>query len=446
MNMEIEMIAPGLLIPYERNPKKHPVKQIEMIKKSFELFGWTNPILVAENNMVVAGHARLTAANELGLVSVPIIRLDMSYDKAVAYVIADNRLADIAEEDGEELAALLQEIQNAGDIDLEAIGYTDDEIDELLAGSDSFSGSVMEAKTSLLDRFLVPPFSILDTRQGYWQDRKRQWNILIGDTGETREDVLGFESIAGKGTKYSGHEKTKTVSILDAVLAELVNLWFNVPGGKNLDCFAGDTVFGFVSGYTGHEFTGIELRPEQAAYNQERADMFSLPCKYINDDGQNVLKHVQKKSVDLLFSCPPYYDLEVYSSLPNDASNQETYEQFLEIITKAFTDSFACLKENRFAVVVCSDIRDKNGVYRRFPDDIKSRFVAAGACLYNELIIVNPAGTAPIRASNAMKNRKVVKVHQNVLIFYNGNPNNIRDHFPELDFKYVYNLEEFNEV
>ena len=93
-------------------------------------------------------------------------------------------------------------------------------------------------------------------------------------------------------------------------------------------------MFGFVSAYLGNEFTGVELRAEQAKLNNERvADM---TARYICDDGQNVAKHIEPESQDLLFSCPPYFDLEVYSDLPNDASNQDSYEDFIQILKKRF--------------------------------------------------------------------------------------------------------------
>ena len=91
--MEIKQININELKPFVNNPKKHPEGQLSMIKKSISEFGWTNPILVAQDNMVVAGHARLQAALELGFTQVPVITLDLPYEKAVAYVIADNRLA-----------------------------------------------------------------------------------------------------------------------------------------------------------------------------------------------------------------------------------------------------------------------------------------------------------------------------------------------------------------
>jgi len=321
---------------------------------------------------------------------------------------------------------------------------------------------------NLNDKFLVPPFSILDTRQGYWQQHKEWWKEKIKDRGETRNDTLitsiqmkykplyqkYYKSPTDK-KKYSFPEylelsknrKEKEqlgksvvsagVSILDAVLAELSVRWFGVPGGDVFDCFAGDSVFGYVCAFCGYNFTGIELREEQATKNQERLIAAGLKGKYICDDGQNVGDHIKPDSQDFLFSCPPYYDLEVYSDLQEDASNQETFEDFYKILETAFTASIKCLKNNRFAVIVCGDVRGKeDGTYYLFPDRIKETFINNGMSVYNELILIENPVTAGIRANASMKRRKVVKTHQNILVFYKGDTKEIKNIFPELEIIY----------
>lgn len=312
---------------------------------------------------------------------------------------------------------------------------------------------------SLARRFGVPPFSILDTRQGYWQERKQTWRTIINDNGESREGTLRQDAAINDPAFYRkkeskekelGRELTKKefetehyeppnsyitsgVSLLDPVLAEILCQWFGRTNGKYFDCFAGDTVFGYVAAHIGNEFIGIELRDEQARLNNERVQQFGELARYICDDGRNVQKHIPKNSQDFLFSCPPYFDLEVYSDLPNDASNQATYADFIAILKTAFVAACECLKENSFAAIVVGDVRDTKGAYYGFPDSIKQIFSQAGLHLYNELILVEVSGNASIRAAQQMKGRKVVKTHQNVLIFYKGDPSQIRQHYPEIE-------------
>lgn len=316
---------------------------------------------------------------------------------------------------------------------------------------------------SLNERFVVPPFSILDTRKGYWQARKKLWRDIIGDMGESRNDTLitspeiKYKDLYLKTRKHreelgitfkeylekyvsdevKEREASKVlsagVSLLDPVMAEIVCKWFGTQGCKTFDCFAGDSVFGYVSAYLGNEFTGIELRPEQAEINNARVE--GMKAHYINDDGQNVGKHIAPHSQDLLFSCPPYFDLEVYSDLPNDASNQGSYEDFIGILRNAFTAALGCLKDDRFAVIVVGDVRNKKtGCYYDFCGDIKRIFRDNGAELYNEIILVETGASTALRAGRYMESRKVAKMHQNILVFYKGNTKNIKTNFPKIEY------------
>ena len=256
---------------------------------------------------------------------------------------------------------------------------------------------------------------------GYWDIRKKYWQDLIQDNAETREKVQG---------------KLGT-SLLDSTLAEVIIHWFTPYFDSNnvFDVFAGDTVFGYIASYKGNTFTGIELREEQVELNNERVKPLNPNSHYYTDDGQNVLNHIEENSQDLFFSCPPYFDLEVYSDLPNDASNQNNYEDFLNIIRIALTNGAKCLKENRFAVIVVGDIRDKNGAYYGFPSDIIQIMKDAGLHYYNELILYNRIGSARIRADQSFKNRKIIKIHQNVLVFYNGDLSKIQEEFPAIEME-----------
>ena len=134
--MQIEQVEITELHGFERNPKQHPPEQIDMLVKSMGTFGFTSPILALDDGMVVAGHGRLLAAKKAGLTEVPVIRLDMPYEKAVAYVIADNRLAEIANTDEKLLAELVAEVADMPDFDIEAIGYTLDDMPMLLGAEE----------------------------------------------------------------------------------------------------------------------------------------------------------------------------------------------------------------------------------------------------------------------------------------------------------------------
>ncbi len=121
------------LIPYARNARTHRDDQVAQIAASIIEFGWTNPILVDSEGGIVAGHGRLLAARKLGLDSVPVVVLDhLTPAQRRAYVIADNQLALNAGWDEELLAGKLHALNGEG-FDLELTGFTESEVDALMA-------------------------------------------------------------------------------------------------------------------------------------------------------------------------------------------------------------------------------------------------------------------------------------------------------------------------
>jgi DNA modification methylase len=374
------------------------------------------PIVVNDDMIILGGNMRLKACRDAGLKEIPVIKVsDLTEDQQREFIIKDN--VGYGEWDFEQLN-LEWDVTKLQDWGLDLPEFD-------LPAEDS----QVVAHQKLSDIYIVPPFSVLNARDGEWQDRKKTWKDLIGDVGQAREHVEAYSNQNWEGKEYGG-EGLSNVSILDPVLSEVITRWFALPECKIFDCFAGDTVFGYVSSYLGNTFTGIELRQEQVDFNNNR--LRGMNATYKCDDGRNVLSHIEEKSQDLLFSCPPYYDLEVYSELDNDASNQESYEDFLQILDTAFGNAIQCLKDNRFAVIVCGDIRDKKGNYYRFPDHIKEMFVKKGMSLYNELVLVDPVGNLQLRVGQYMKNRKIGKCHQNVLVFYKGDPQQIKHIYPKL--------------
>lgn len=439
----------------------------ELLGKSIDESGVGRGVLIANDGTLIAGNHVTRKLIEKGITDIIIVPTDgktlvvtqrtdiePGTKEFHALAIGDNAVAKLNINFD---AVVLEELSAEFDIPIDfdvSVG------EEKSSGAGGLGGK-QQNEGGLAKRFLIPPFSILDTRQGYWKERKTLWRQRINDNGESRNATLRKSTSADDPGYYrqknaveerTGRKLTNAefeaefyqrsttlpvgVSLLDPVLSELVVHWFGLQGGTAFDCFAGDSVFGFVAAATGMTFTGIELRQEQADLNQSRIDSEGLPGRYICDDGRHVAQHLAAESQDLLFSCPPYFDLEVYSDSEKDASNQDTYEGFYQILDTAFRESINCLKQNRFAVVVCGDIRDKKtGAYLGFPVDVIRTFTSAGMHFYNEMILVEQAGNAAMRASGQMKHRKVVKTHQQVLVFYKGNPRQVKAHFPEIVYE-----------
>jgi len=132
--MEIKTVKISELKPHPKNPRVHPDSAIEKLERSIKEFGWTNPILVSKEGYILAGHARLKAAEKAGIEEVPVICLPLEGAKAEAYMIADNRLQDETDWDYEKLKDLLQEL-DAGEFDIELTGFDVDEIEDLMTQS-----------------------------------------------------------------------------------------------------------------------------------------------------------------------------------------------------------------------------------------------------------------------------------------------------------------------
>jgi hypothetical protein len=163
------------------------------------------------------------------------------------------------------------------------------------------------------------------------------------------------------------------------------------------------------------------------------------------DDSLNADKYIDDNSADMVFTCPPYADLEVYSDDKRDISNME-YDDFCKVYAKILSIACKKLKNDRFAVVVIGDVRDKQGAYRQLVDYTKKILTDNGLCSYNDFILLDMLGTAMIRAPKAFNSsRKCTKVHQNVLCFYKGDISKIKENYKELDLNNDFTQEENNE-
>jgi hypothetical protein len=148
-----------------------------------------------------------------------------------------------------------------------------------------------------------------------------------------------------------------------------------------------------------------------------------IPPRWIAGDSLELDQHLDPdEQFDLIFTCPPYGDLEVYSDDPRDISGMD-YENFVAAYREIIARACARLKDDRFAVCVVGEIRAKDGGYRNFVGDTVAAFEAAGLRYYNEAIYLTPAGSLALRAANYFTaSRKLGKGHQQALVFAKGKP------------------------
>lgn len=274
---------------------------------------------------------------------------------------------------------------------------------------------------TLSDKFGTNPFSILDAKVGTWQNRKRWWKSLgiQGELGRCAKSNDIKDWLEDKDwTRREYKSLPSTTSVFDPVLCELMYKWFCDEGGKILDPFAGGSVRGIVANYLGYKYTGIDIREEQIYSNREQAQNILAQDnqpQWIIGDSNEALDEIDEE-YDMIFSCPPYGNLEKYSNLDGDISNMK-YDSFLEAYESIIQKACSKLKRGGHAIFVVGEFRVNKNYYRGFVPDTYMAFKKAGMRLYNEAILSTPWGTSGMVANSYMKNKKLVKVHQNILDF-----------------------------
>jgi DNA modification methylase len=274
----------------------------------------------------------------------------------------------------------------------------------------------------LRNKFIEPPFSVLDTKSGNWQRRKKLWisKGLKSEVGRDSKAIISGTDIYRKISQKEGYNnKDNYVSVFDPALCEVLYHWFCIEGGTILDPFAGGSVRGIVANYLGYKYSGIDIRQEQIDSNREQAinilPIENQPQWYVGDSNK-LLDDNWNIKFDMVMSCPPYADLEVYSDLEGDISNKP-YKQFLELYESIISKSCKLLKVDGYACFVVGEVRDKNGFYIGFVPDTIRAFEKCGMKFYNEAILLNAVASASMRANGNMKTQKLVKTHQNILVF-----------------------------
>ena len=437
-------------------------EQKESLKENIKAYGLREPLIVwKEENVLVDGHNRYEICEEIGIepkyvyysfkdkfdvlsfiIENQIIRRNLQpFEKIEVYAKLKENLNEIGRskkgiKDSKKHNTLL--------LIAEKTGYSHDTIHKAFYvgknGSDELKSALREGKISinqaysslkkvskggLKKKFVFPPFSVLDSSSSDWVERKRDWFDIIGKATKTRDGEFG--RISGETSKNSvlSHINSGT-SVFDPVLCELLVRWFSSPSDKILDPFAGGPVRGAVCGSLSRKYFGVEIRQEQIDENLSAVNALNISNNvfYKCGDSQNIDNIFLNKEFNMCLTCPPYYNLEVYSE--SDLSAMGSYEDFIGGYSVALKKSADLLCDGSFFAIVVGDVRGRDGGYYGFIYDTFRILTSCGLKLYNEIIFKNVVGTAAMRASGNMKNRKITKIHQNVLVFYKGNTRKIR--------------------
>lgn len=452
--------------------------EYESLKRSIEVFGYVDPIIINSDGTVIGGHQRLNVLIDLGYSEADVAVVDLNKSDEKALNIALNKIA--GEWDTEKLAAIFAELDVEG-FELGLTGFGDDEISNILGSvAQEINENISEEqqKASLSEQFIFAPTTVLDARKGEWTTRKEEWKRIGIESEIGRKEGLVITNVAMADPRFYDQKSKKEkelgrvltakefqenyyippetdngTSIFDPVLCELCIKWFSAEGSKVLDPFAGGSVRGVVAALSGRQYTGIDLRPEQIEANEAQWEDISrrhpgaAAPHWITGDSLKTIPLLEGK-FDMIMSCPPYADLEVYSDDPADLSTMG-YDEFLKAYREIIRLAVERLEDNRFAVFVVGEVRGKDGNYISFVPDTIRAFEDAGANFYNEAVLVTPISGLRFRIGGMFtRSRKMGKTHQNVLVFVKGDAKKATEHCGDVsvDMPDEYLEEEYEDI
>jgi 16S rRNA G966 N2-methylase RsmD len=197
---QLEQIKTADLVPYARNAKKHDEAQVAKLAGSIREFGFNNPVLIDADNGIIAGHGRVMAAQKLALASVPCLRLShLSETQKRAYILADNRLAELG--GGWDAEMLKLELADLGDldVDLDGIGFGADDLEDLELSE--------EPETSDVDA---------EPQIDKAEELRAKWGVEPGQLWELGDHRL----LCGDSTKKEDVDRVMRGDVIDMVFTD----------------------------------------------------------------------------------------------------------------------------------------------------------------------------------------------------------------------------------
>lgn len=277
----------------------------------------------------------------------------------------------------------------------------DDNLDKEGFDLDLFGNKI--DKLSMKDRIGFLPLSI-------WQPdwiKVKKLKGIIGDTGQARE--LINDSVV---TRLPGFDSG--ASIFNPHLAQMILAAYCPKAANIYDPFAGGGTRALIAASMGHKYYGVELRSAEVERIREVGK--SLDKKFHVRQGDSQIYEFDNGFFDFSFTCPPYYDLEVYSNDKLDLSNAPSYEDFLNGIESTLEGVLSGLKKDGLSIWVVGNFRDKKGNLRHFSGDLIQKAKDVGFVLHDEIIWWGASGSAAQRVKLFAANRKSVRVHEYIVI------------------------------
>ena len=230
---------------------------------------------------------------------------------------------------------------------------------------------------------------------------------IINDTSQVRKTLNSNRSDRRNGVNDG------KCSVFNPHLAQMILSAYAPLNAKIYDPFGGGGTRGYIATKMGCDYTGVEIREEEYNRVKEQMKKWNINFNFILGDS---MIYSTNEKFDFCFTCPPYYDLELYSNLPNDLSNANTYEDFLKMLKKIINNVFNMLKDNCFAVFVVGNFRKENGELCHFNGDLIRIAKEIGFKLWDEIIWEGASKVALTRCGKFEKNRKSVRMHEYIIV------------------------------
>lgn len=262
------------------------------------------------------------------------------------------------------------------------------------------------------------------SREGCWQGSSGMANIVLSN-----QEVKDNKIVTNKSKTLNGN-----ASVLDPVACEVILKFFMPSDGRKVyNPFGGGVQMGFVSGYYGYDYLASEIRQNQCDANNKLCSDFKN-VKWLKSDTS---KYIPDEKFDLVFSCPPYYKVEKYidydgKSPEGEINSLDTYEEFRDTLFKGYENAINVLNDNCFFVVMVGDSRGPDGAYYGVEAEHELFFKNHGLKIYNKITYLESEFTRRATAKKTLNNRKFPKAEQKILVFYKGNPDNIKDKYPKI--------------
>ena len=391
------------LKPNPQNPNKHPQKQIELLAKMIKEQGWRAPITVSNlNGYVVRGHARLEAAKLLGLKQVPVDLQDYdSPEMELADLIADNRIAELAEMSLPDLKDILESL-DTGAFDMDLTGFSDKAIEELMT------------QFNLPDTWNPDPdkHDNIEEIVGYnlsslWKDFERPSAKAYPYMLELPVRTDKHSPSGAGGLVWSRTNELATERIVRTYMRQ---------GDIFYEMCSGWVTFSSTAKYWG--FSGKASDIWETAIEFDKKQIAKMPgngtVKILKADCRQTGE--SDNTYDFVHSNPPFFSLEEYSDNPNDLSGLGSYDRWLVAMVDMAKEAERILKPNGLASFVLNDYRKDSYLVNMHADFMSAILKGTNLKMW-DMVVAEVISQSLRFRKKAYEARRTVKCHEYIMTF-----------------------------